>query len=763
MVGLARQWNTWDARDPLAMLHLPTGLCLRFSVFSNKRGDYRPLGVGDGVTLLEHTPDAGYVRARVAHADSLLELTIAKPDAHGLCARLRVLRVGEWGLRYWFALEAGFAPLDTVPASWRPDEPWMEVENAEPLPPAGPPRLTGRHRSLWLSLAASDPAVFAGAYDDIAQFADDVATRGYYAAPPLARRGRWGVLRFNAQMHPDLRIAATFGTDRAMAEARAAAMMAAAPAHLAAAATRAAEPDEAAQAVRDVVAWNTIWDAVHHRPTTVLTRNWLAKKFSGWGVWLDDMLFHALLAALCGDWEMMRANLDAALDTQCPDGNFACLRTGTQEWVDRSQSPVGAYVLWRVYRITGDRTLLAQHYPALLAAHRWWLARRDGNGDGLIEYGSSPTGTGAFVHTKQAAMDESLMDNHPMFDDAGFDDAAHTMTMADPGLNSLVSLDAQCLARIAAELGDDAEVAPLRATAARLNALISERLWDAARGVFAGRHWSGEFARSLGATSFYPLLCGAATEAQATTLIERHLLRPEEFWGERVLPSSSHDDPASADNVYWRGRIWPPHLFLVWEGLRRAGDHDTAGELARRAWRMFAGGWRDGRACRENYHRNDPAGDDSPDSDPFYTWGALIPAMRMLDAADASPWQDRLFQPDGDTPAVLREAGRHWRAHRQGPDLHVAADGAPWLVAGPVARVALRDRAGHVSIVATPLAGAGGVVLRLPAITVTDVLRIEIDGDAASPAAEDGHLTLRLPAGGPRRVDLWHREPRHAG
>ena len=33
-----------------------------------------------------------------------------------------------------------------------------------------------------------------------------------------------------------------------------------------------------------------------------------------------------------------------------------------------------------------------------------------------------------------AAMDESLMDNHPMFDNAQFDPHTHSVTMAEPGL-----------------------------------------------------------------------------------------------------------------------------------------------------------------------------------------------------------------------------------------------------------------------------------------------------------------------------------------
>ncbi|MCB8875989.1 MGH1-like glycoside hydrolase domain-containing protein [Acidisoma silvae] len=625
-VSPSRQWNSWDARDPLAMVHLPTGLTLRFSLFSSADGKYRLLGQGSGISLLDHASDGSFIRARVSHAGAELELTYSKPDPHSVLARLRVLKTGEWGLRFWMALEMGFQDLQGGPAPWREDEPWVTVENKEPMPPNAPPRLLARHRSLWASAQSSEPAAYGGAYAEIETFAQDMNARGYYVPPREETGSRWGVLRFNAQMHPEVCVAVALGTDRAMAETASVALLQSPPATLPAA-------DEAFAAVRDIVAWNTLWDKDNHRVTTVLTRNWLTGKFSGWGVWLNDILFHALMAGMVGDFATARANLEAALGYQSPEGNLACLRTTNEEWIDRAQSPIGAYVLWRLFEMTGDRSLLIEHFPTLLRAHRWWLNKRDGNGDGLIEYGSSATGTGAFVHTKQGAMDESFMDNAPIFDNAGFDTDAHTMTMAEPGLNSLVSLDAQCLARIAEVLGESETAAALRETASALNARIADRLWHADRQVFAGRHWSGAFEPSLSVTCFYPLLAGAASNEQINALIDGYLLNPDKFWGERVLPSSANDDPASVDNVYWRGRIWPPHIFLVWEGLRRAGRDDLATEVSHRAWAMFASGWRDARVCRENFHRQDGQGDDSPDADRFYSWGALIPATVMLTAA----------------------------------------------------------------------------------------------------------------------------------
>jgi hypothetical protein len=91
-VGVARQWNTWDAKDSLAFVHLPSGLTLRFSAFSSADGRYRALGQGPGVRLLDHESDGRFARARIAHAGAELELTYTKPDQLRVLARLKARR-----------------------------------------------------------------------------------------------------------------------------------------------------------------------------------------------------------------------------------------------------------------------------------------------------------------------------------------------------------------------------------------------------------------------------------------------------------------------------------------------------------------------------------------------------------------------------------------------------------------------------------------------------------------------------------------------
>jgi putative isomerase len=80
--------------------------------------------------------------------------------------------------------------------------------------------------------------------------------------------------------------------------------------------------------------------------------------------------------------------------------------------------------------------------------------------------------------------------------------------------------------------------------------------------------------------------------------------------------------------------VWPPFNYLVFLGLRRYGYADEARMLADRSAAMFDEGWRDRRSY-ENFNQRTGEGGDSPDSDPFYTWGALLPLLGRLAEMDA--------------------------------------------------------------------------------------------------------------------------------
>jgi putative isomerase len=318
--------------------------------------------------------------------------------------------------------------------------------------------------------------------------------------------------------------------------------------------------------VRDVVGWNTFYHAINDRPYAALSRNWSSLKFGGFGVWLDDVLYHGVLANVL-DRQIVMDNLRAALAGATEAGNLLCLLTGRDAWIDRSQSPIATYVLWLMHLRWSDVEFLRECYPILLANHEWWWRERDGNNNGLLEYGTSPVGRGLYRGTKLAAKDESTMDNSPIYDEASLDKNSWTLDCEDVGLNSIVALDAEMLANVANELGEFDDVARLTVRGEVLKQRISTQLWDPERQVFANRLWSGKFVDSLAPTSFFPLIAGAASPSQAAALLEAfHDL--ERFGGAYIVPSVTRNDPAYPDNVYWRGRVWPPLNYLVYHGLR---------------------------------------------------------------------------------------------------------------------------------------------------------------------------------------------------
>jgi putative isomerase len=105
---------------------------------------------------------------------------------------------------------------------------------------------------------------------------------------------------------------------------------------------------------------------------------------------------------------------------------------------------------------------------------------------------------------------------------------------------------------------------------------------------------------------------------------------------------------------------------------------------------------------------------DQPDTDGFYGWGALMPAMAVGDVVDVTPWSGWEVTNDGtdvalgpvETPAgavtVTVEAGL--LAVRRGDDLLLETD-----LAGVLTHLVVAE-----GRVAFTIDGSGGTVLRLP-------------------------------------------------
>lgn len=405
-----------------------------------------------------------------------------------------------------------------------------------------------------------------------------------------------------------------------------------------------------------------------------------------WTVFGWDTFFNALELAV-EDPARARETLEAGLATQYPNGNVPNWRGRFGGTPDRSQPPVGSWAVLKLYARTGDRSLLATAYPALQRWSAWWRApkgggaRRDGNGDGLFEWGSdtdrvhpTPPRWERDAPGHQRAAWESGQDDLPNWDDAGWVEDAGTLDLGAVDLNSYLALDLECLARIAEILDEGEEAERHRAARRRLVDRMNERLWDEERGVYLDRRWSGELSPRIAASNFLPFLAGVPDEARACRTLET-LTEPDHFWGPWLLPSVSRADPAYPDQQYWRGAVWPPMNYLVCQGLRRYGFYEEAGELARRSADLYLRSWRTFGACRENYDSRTGEGGGRR----HQSWGPLLALLALEEYADATPWEGLRvgsLEPDAaGTLSGLRLGGRRLTVS-QGPDgLSVEVDG----------------------------------------------------------------------------------------
>jgi hypothetical protein len=395
------------------------------------------------------------------------------------------------------------------------------------------------------------------------------------------------------------------------------------------------EHAEIYKAIQTAVAWDTIYEPEHERVVSPVSRIWNV----GWGGYVLfewDNYFAAYLAsaeskeiAYANAVEMTREATESGLVPNFATTNGVASR-------DRSEPPVGALVCRELFRKFREAWFLEEVFPNLLRWNRWWHEQRAQ--EGLLCWGSDPYEPvlgGELereVNHLQGAAWESGLDNLPVYDDIPFDPRNHMMQLHDVGLNSLYVADCEALADIAEVLGLSQEQTELRQRAADYRKAMA-RLWDETSGFYLNRRTdTGEFNQRIAPTSFYPLLARAATQAQAERMVIEHFYNPQEFWGDWILPMIARNDPAYADQNYWRGRIWGPTNFLVYLGLRNYDLPQARKDLAERSAALLLKEWLEHGHVHENYNGDTGEGCDAENSDAFYHWGGLLGMIALIES-----------------------------------------------------------------------------------------------------------------------------------
>ncbi|MCH5351542.1 MAG: hypothetical protein J1F39_06220 [Clostridiales bacterium] len=167
-------------------------------------------------------------------------------------------------------------------------------------------------------------------------------------------------------------------------------------------------------------------------------------------------------------------------------------------------------------------------------------------------------------------------------------------------LSSLKLLAFDILERIASLFGLAERKKYAKAKVEMIRA-INTTFWNEEEGIYMNRYTMGQWATSVGATSFYPLIAGAVDSRERLSLIVNKLTDPKYFWGDCVIPTISMDNKefgkrSKPDNngkrtppyLEYRGSIVPYVNFIVYHGLKRYGLDELAAVVAQKSASLWA-------------------------------------------------------------------------------------------------------------------------------------------------------------------------------
>jgi putative isomerase len=309
-----------------------------------------------------------------------------------------------------------------------------------------------------------------------------------------------------------------------------------------------------------VLAWNTMFTPFEGVITPV-SRGW---DFGQGYVLFDwDNYFLSYMASIEGGYlkDVAYMNLIQLSLSRTLTGFVANYVSGLRASYDRTEPQIGAYVILQIYNKWQDGWIVDLLLPAMLGWNDWVWTRRRGEGiyagaDGyadLIVLGSdltSPKGDGS-AGTYQGARYESGLDNSPMYEylngtEVSFNTTTFHMGLYDVGMTALYLSDTEAVIQLLEIAGRNDLVPTYQARFDRVSAAMSAHMWDETSGNFVNVLFDGTLLPRISPTSFFPLISGAATDAQADAMMQS-FTSPLGL----CFNSSYRPDPNAAMLVQW--------------------------------------------------------------------------------------------------------------------------------------------------------------------------------------------------------------------
>ena len=382
-----------------------------------------------------------------------------------------------------------------------------------------------------------------------------------------------------------------------------------------------------------VISWETVYDPQKDRLFSTVSRLW-SRPAGGYAMFGWDMFFTSLMFAEVKK-EYAYTNVFSILNELTDRGfvpNYSC--GNLFKSYDHSQPPVGGLAVRKIYDKYKEKWFIEETFDKLYAWNTWYYENRREVG-GTMCWGSDnvwPEELSYFKPSKhdwQGALYESGLDNSPMYDNVPFNKETNLLELSDVGLMGLFIEDAENLAYLAKEIGREKEYTILKQRKEEIEKAL-QTLWNADFGMFLNKRTdTKEFSYCISPTNFYALFAGI-TPLQKQEIL-KHFYNENEFFGEFMLPSVAKNDPNCVEQDYWRGSIWPPMNYLVYEALKKQELEEAANILAEKSKALFLKEWLKCGHIHENYnHRTGMGcGSEKNNSEKFYNWGGLLALIAL--------------------------------------------------------------------------------------------------------------------------------------
>ena len=292
-----------------------------------------------------------------------------------------------------------------------------------------------------------------------------------------------------------------------------------------------------------------------------LTRRTIyCSKFWMNAIWSWDNCFHALEVAEA-DPELAWHQLLLFADHQAPNGQMADSISDLIPSYAYVKPPIFGWTVLRLIDkigIQNSKAFVKELYEPICRQTEWWYALRDSDHDGMCEYHHG---------------NDSGWDNATMFDQGypteGSDLAAHLV------------LQQEALGQMASMLGKRKEAAVWQKRAQKQLALLLKHNIKNNRFISPlSGHKSADQCLSL--LNYIPMELGARLPSKIRQALVTDLAPNGLFLTDYGLATESPQSPKYNPNGYWRGPIWGPSTYLIFDGLAQAGETTLARTIAQR-------------------------------------------------------------------------------------------------------------------------------------------------------------------------------------